>query len=40
MKGKNIAKDDYGTIVFKILLYLYAVLKRKIVLISNPFIMQ
>lgn len=31
------AKDDYDTIVFKILLYLYAVLKRKITFDEQAF---
>lgn len=31
------AKDDYDTIVFKVLLYLYAVLKRKIIFDEQAF---
>lgn len=30
VEGENMARDDYDAIVFKILVYLYAVFKRKI----------
>jgi len=31
------AKDDYDTIVFKVLVYLYAVMKRKVVFAESAF---